>query len=139
MTQPNKNGQTVFTNNVIIIGFSKPLHSLKALLSNCNHKSILIYVNLDVVTTSYHPPYIFRTRNARKVFLVKPVHFVVNSCELGDEFHYLFVCPALNNDCKKYLKIYYFNRPNCEKMHVLFNNRNYKTISNVAKFTEVIM
>ena len=52
---------------------------------------------------------------------------------LCDEFHVLFVCNHFKEQRLKYLKKYYFVRPNTLKMHNLFN-ANQKVTSNLAKF-----
>ena len=48
-----------------------------------------------------------------------------NQEEIGDEYHYLFVCPHFNNERKTYLKRYFYTQPNTVKMYELFNNSKY--------------
>ena len=55
-----------------------------------------------------------------------------------DEFHVLFICKFFEEQRKKYLKKYYFVRPNTLKMHNLFNS-NRKVTFNLAKFIRFIL
>ena len=57
----------------------------------------------------------------------------------GDEFHYLFECSAFSANRKLYLKNYYYNSPNSYKMNELFNTKNVKELSDLAKFVSLIM
>ena len=59
--------------------------------------------------------------------------------ELGDEFHYLFVCPKFNEVRKLHIKKYYYTRPNTIKMFQLFDNNNLKSLTKLAKFVKIIM
>ena len=62
-----------------------------------------------------------------------------NLDEVGDEFHYVLVCPALKAPRGKYLNKYYFTRPNTMKMAELFNSGSCKQLVNLAKFVCEIM
>ncbi len=57
----------------------------------------------------------------------------------GDEFHYILVCPFLQNTRKKFVKQYYYTRPNTLKMNQLFNVQNVKQLKHLAKFVNIIM
>ena len=57
----------------------------------------------------------------------------------GDEFHYILVCPAFSDVRKKYVKSYFYNRPNVIKLHQLFNSNALKQIKNLSKFCSIIM
>ena len=57
----------------------------------------------------------------------------------GDEFHYLFDCQALKVERSECLKKYYRTRPNTLKMEQLFNSKNKKELSKLARFCRVIM
>jgi len=59
--------------------------------------------------------------------------------KLGDEFHYLFECPILDNERKTFIKSYYRVRPNVMKMSQLFNSVNYRELANVSKLCGIIM
>ena len=44
-----------------------------------------------------------------------------DSNEPGDEYHYVLVCQALRQSRKRFLKSYYYTRPNVLKLNQLFN------------------
>ena len=57
-----------------------------------------------------------------------------------DEYHYLLQCKKFAEQRKKYLKSYYYTRPNTLKMYELFNSTNAKILSNLAILCkEIIM
>tara|TARA_B110000196_G_scaffold86649_1_gene75141 strand:- start:271 stop:3555 length:3285 start_codon:yes stop_codon:yes gene_type:complete len=58
--------------------------------------------------------------------------------DLCDEYHVLFVCKFFVEQRKKYLKKYFYNRPNTLKMHALFNS-NPKQLSQLVKFIKLIL
>ena len=58
---------------------------------------------------------------------------------IGDEFHYLFECPILNDDRCKYLKPYYIQMPNTCKMTQLFNTGSVRILKDLARFCQIIM
>ena len=62
-----------------------------------------------------------------------------NLNKIGDEFHYLFECPKIESNRKKYIKAYYRIRPNTFKMCQLFNSESSKELLNLAKFAKEIM
>ena len=53
---------------------------------------------------------------------------VCDKNEIGDEFYYLFTCPAFANERTHLIKLYYNNRPNILKLKQLMQSRN-KTLS----------
>ena len=57
---------------------------------------------------------------------------------IGDEFHYLFLCPSTTQISKRYLQRFYVNRPNIQKMTVLFRSRNMNTLYKLATFIQEI-
>ena len=59
--------------------------------------------------------------------------------ELGDEFHYIFICPYLRKEREQFIKKYYRLRPNALKFGELFNSKSVKTLVNLAKFCKFIM
>lgn len=61
------------------------------------------------------------------------------SNEPGDEFHYTLVCPAFSLMRSKYLKRYYYTRPNTLKLCQLFNTKNSKELSNLSKYVGLMM
>ena len=59
--------------------------------------------------------------------------------DVGDEFHYLFVCPALHQYRKIYLERYFYHRPNAIKYQELFSS-NYKIqLVKLTKFIKIII
>jgi hypothetical protein len=62
-----------------------------------------------------------------------------NIKEVGDEFHYLFICTHFKNERKMYLKKYYIVKPNTFKMNKLFNTKNKKTLVMLARFQVAIL
>lgn len=58
--------------------------------------------------------------------------------DLCDEYHVLFVCKFFDEQRKKHIKKYFYNRPNSLKMHALFNS-NMKQLSQLAKFIKIIL
>jgi hypothetical protein len=62
-----------------------------------------------------------------------------NTNDTCDEFHVLFLCKHFDEKRKLFIKKYFYTRPNTLKMQLLFNNSNVKQLSNLAKFSQVIM
>ena len=62
-----------------------------------------------------------------------------NVNDLGDEFHYLFVCDSFKSDRKIYLQEYFYKKPNTLKMEELFNDHNRNTLINLCKFIRIIL
>ena len=61
------------------------------------------------------------------------------SDELGDEFHYIMLCPAFDIHRKKYIDSYYTNRPNVLKYKQLFTVVEISKLSKLSKFVREIM
>jgi hypothetical protein len=58
--------------------------------------------------------------------------------EIGDEFHYLFVCPFFNNIRVECLPRYFWVRPNAQKFGLLFSSRNKKLLLKIKHLLCVI-
>ena len=56
-----------------------------------------------------------------------------------DEFHYVLVCPILNDIRTLYVKKCYYVRPDVLKFHQLFNATSVKQLKNLSKFCKIIM
>ena len=54
--------------------------------------------------------------------------------DLGDEFHYILVCPYFHLERKKYLKKYYLSKPNVIKFQDLLASSKKSQLANVVKF-----
>lgn len=65
-----------------------------------------------------------------------------NLCQLndiGDEFHYLLVCPFFNNERKLYVSQYYYRSPNIIKFKELLQTQSEMKLKRLSKFMKVIM
>ena len=90
----------------------------------------------------------FRCRNhslpievGRSVNLDRDERFCMfcNNRKVGDEFHYIFECVRFVDERRRYLKEYYWKKPNVLKFEELMNNPRRKIIANVAKFIKYIL
>ncbi|MCW4343918.1 MAG: reverse transcriptase family protein [Candidatus Thiodiazotropha endolucinida] len=103
---------------------------------------------LSMTKRTYIPLLKFRTAN-HKLPIEKGrwdnVPYAERKCnlchksDLGDEFHYLLVCPFFYNERKMFLKKYYYTRPNILKLKALLQSTNKKTLTGLSKLVEVIM
>ena len=59
--------------------------------------------------------------------------------EIGDEFHYLLKCNFFNSQRIKYIKKYYYTKPNMIKMQQMFESSDIQEMTNLAKFTVIIL
>ena len=89
----------------------------------------------------------FRTSNHRLLIEVgrwrniKRENRICNLCNgrnLGDEFHYLFECPSLSNERKKYFEPHFRNRPNILKFCNLMNSKSVSVLCNMRKYIRII-
>ena len=55
---------------------------------------------------------------------------------MGDEFHFLFDCELYSDLRHRYLKIYFWNRPNILKLKELMSSQNKKIICSLAIFIQ---
>ena len=58
---------------------------------------------------------------------------------LGDEFHYLFVCPFFKNERRNLLPHDSYVKPNIEKFCTLFNTDDYQVCSKLARFCKIVL
>ena len=59
--------------------------------------------------------------------------------DVGDEMHYLLICPYFSEERKKFVKRYYFARPNTLKFKQLLNTKNIQDLRNLCLFVEILM
>ena len=59
--------------------------------------------------------------------------------DIGDEFHYLFICEKFTAERTRYIKEYYYNPPNIFKMTQLFESTDFKEMLDLAKFAELLI
>ena len=113
-------------------------------------KSDLSFVSylITLSKNSYIPMIKFRTENYK--LLVETGRWQniplderkCNLCDrndLGDDFHYMFVCPHFRKERSKLLKSYYYTRPNMIKYKDLLHCNNKKVLINLSKFMKLIM
>ena len=62
-----------------------------------------------------------------------------NKNDIGDDFHYLFICPYFANDRINFLKPYFYRRPNILKYKDLLSNKNKTILLKLSKFVKIIM
>lgn len=65
-----------------------------------------------------------------------------NLCEtndVGDEMHYLLICPCFNTERSKYIKQYYYKRPNTIKLNQLLNTKNVRQLKQLSIFTDFLI
>lgn len=84
----------------------------------------------------------FRTRNHKlpvETGRWRSVAITERKCHLcesdvGDEYHYLLTCNHLSTQRRKYIKPYYYNRPNTLKLEQLMNTQNIREMRNLCLF-----
>ena len=59
--------------------------------------------------------------------------------EIGDEFHYLFICPVFQEDRNRLLKDYYRKFPSMYKFIELMSTSNMKDLRKLAQFATIII
>ena len=59
--------------------------------------------------------------------------------EIGDEFHYLFICPVFQEDHNRFLKEYYRKFPSMYKFIELMSTTNMKNFKKLAEFATIII
>ena len=85
-----------------------------------------------------------RCRNTKLPIKTCTYNDTTNICTLcdmnciGDEYHYLFVCPNVKYERELYIKKYYYKHPSMGKMKQLMCSVSNKELKNLAKFCTVI-
>ena len=59
--------------------------------------------------------------------------------DVGDEYHYLFSCPAFDTFREKYINKSFYTRPNCVQYKILMNSSSKKTLVNLSIFVKFIL
>ena len=59
--------------------------------------------------------------------------------DIGDEFHYVLVCPTIEFERRHFLKKYFQTKPNVLKFQQLFTSKNRRELTQLAQFCKVIM
>ena len=90
----------------------------------------------------------FRTANHKFPIEIGRWHdddLTVRKCQLcdkndiGDEFHYLFICPIFKNERALYIDRYFYRGPNIIKYKELLQMSNTKKLVKLGKFMQTIM
>ena len=77
-------------------------------------------------------------------FKRKTKEYILNKCklcqmkEIGDDYHYLFICTFFKNPRRKYINKYYYSQPNRNKMAQLYKSHNYIELLNLDRFKNLI-
>ena len=103
-------------------------------------------IYISILSTSLCKSFIrFRTRNHRLPIEVGrwsgiPINQRICSfCnELGDQIHYLLTCKHFESERKRYLKRYYYVRPNIIKFDQLMKLKKVAELKNLCRFINVI-
>ena len=61
-----------------------------------------------------------------------------NINDIGDEFHYLFVCSHFQTQREQYIPKYFYNRPNSIKFEQISNSKDSKILLQLSKFISYI-
>ena len=64
---------------------------------------------------------------------------ICDNNEIGDEFHYLFICPVFQEDRNRLLKEYYRKFPSMYKFIELMSTTNMKDLRKLAEFATIII
>jgi len=86
----------------------------------------------------------FRCRNMKLPIQTCTYLETSNICTLcennlvGDEYHYLLICPALNLERSLYISKYYYAFPSFEKMNQLMTTHSKKKLKKLSKFLNVV-
>ena len=64
---------------------------------------------------------------------------ICDNNEIGDEFHYLFICPVFQEDRNRLLKEYYRKIPSMFKIIELMSTTNMTDLRKLAEFATIII
>ena len=97
-----------------------------------------LYIPLIKFRTSNHklPDEVGRWKNT---LYAERKYSLCNKNDIGDEFHYLLICPFFQADRCYYLKSFFYRRPNTLNFKALLTSTNKKVLSNLSKFVKIIM
>ena len=59
--------------------------------------------------------------------------------DIRDEYHYLFSCPYFANGRMKYLKFYFYKRPDIMKFIEIMSSRKRQILIKLSQFVDIIM
>ena len=79
------------------------------------------------------------TGRYNKVEKIERVCPLCNTKAIGDEHHYLFICPAFTQERSKYINARYLEPPGAQDIEGLFTCENPTSLSNLSQFCSIIM
>ena len=88
-------------------------------------------------TSNHNLP--IETGRWKKIPITERKCTLCQSVDLGDEFHYLFICPLLHKERTQLLSKYFYIKPNMYKMNLLFNSKKQGTLRKLCNFCKIIM
>ena len=59
--------------------------------------------------------------------------------EIGDEFHYLLVCPFFNSERKRFIERHYYSNPNILKFKALMNCTDERRLKDLCIFAKILI
>lgn len=59
--------------------------------------------------------------------------------DIGDEFHYILICPFFSTERANFINPYFYTRPNILKYQTLLQSHNKKTLIQLSQFVNIIM
>ena len=68
----------------------------------------------------------------------KRVCTMCNSGDVGDEFHYLLICPMFREARVKFIDKYFYKKPSVFKFLQLINTENRSELINLSKFIKIL-
>ena len=90
----------------------------------------------------------FRCRN-HKLPIVNGIFLSINKSErfckmcnsgvVGDEYHYIFICPYFDSYHNKFIPEYFIKRPSHNTFFELFNSNKPEVLTKLAKFAKIIL
>ena len=101
------------------------------------------FLNKGIEMWNSLPEYIKNVK-ALQTFKKKTKDYIIGKCkfcnlkEIGNEYHYLLICPAFNISRMEHIKKYYYNQPNTNKLTQLLNIQDCSEILHLERFKEII-
>ena len=89
-------------------------------------------------SNTWFPIEVFRWTNNRLPYNERKCT-LCNLNELGDEFHYVLICPYFKIKRKQLIKPYYINNPNTLKYKQLFNTTETETLLKLSTFVKLLL
>ena len=110
----------------------KKLFDFEKYLLNCNYVERIALSKLrcaNIKLPVYNTIFMYET----------DICTLCNLYILGDEYHYIMICPYFRHSREKYVKPYYYTRPSVIKFEKLLCSSSKRKLSNLAKFARIIL